>query len=433
MSKLISSLFIGLVAISLLGAGQVVSNAGHRAVKAAKSDSPKPAAATTPTPDPRIVVYVFAFATPSPSASLTVSGTDAAVNLATAIDKLSVYRGCYAKPSGDNCPVDRAAILVHGTVDANGNATATSATYSDAGGFRAIGSLPSTDISKPEKLDFKALSPLLGKAIVQEGNLVVAPGGYQEFLQLVPGTVNAGDPDYATLLQFLLSQRGIRSFRSQMTLGAVGSNTGAQPCTQGEEYFVYSIDTGSTSHPLIGTTRLGVNVFGALLNCNAPSQHVSFSGEASKNIPTTKSSVLSYTSLIALGLTKFNWTSINAGLGLAAGFADTDPKSVDARGSVAEAALRDLIHNFCLSLPSPTPTPKAQARTIPSRSPSLTTNTATIPFDPSSIPGTEPYEPACGPEPMHTPTAGKSIANVSRDGRSSAKAMVQGAETAFHP
>ena len=397
----------------------------------------------TPTPDPRIMVYIFAFSKAKPSDDPSAA-IKAVHDLGLSINKLSLYRACDATVTG--CSADGASIYVHGMLKSDDTVQASAATFSESGGFRTIGALTNTSLGDLGKLTYKDLVPLIGNAVVDGGSLVVAPGGYQEFVQLVPGTVNASDPDYASMLQYLLGQRGISSFRSQMTLGALGSNPGQQPCTQGQEYLVYSMDFAALPHKLIGLTRMQMQVFGALLNCNT-SDHVTFAGDASKNIPTTKSSLLSYSSLFALGFTKLGWTAINTGIGTASGFADTEPTSVDARAAVAEAALRNLVDNFCSALPTPTPTPSASPMPAPSTAPAKfnetlppattrngSTSGATVPnvaFDPSSILGSEPYVPRCVARPQPTKLSLRSSTVGGANGGQTAQSLVQDAAAAF--
>ncbi len=206
-----------------------------------------------------------------------------------------------------------------------------------------LGFISVKDVSNLSNLSYGDLVPLLGRAEVDNGQLSVSPGGYQQFVQIVPGSVSANGPDYSAMLAFLLSQRGVQAYRSQMTLGAVGSNAGAVSCAQGEEYFIYSLNTLTTPHALIGTTKLNATIYGAFLDCSAQSRNASFSGEASKTIPTTKSAALTYASLLALAWPKMGWTSINSGIAAAGGFADMDPSSLVVQSAVAESALRNLV------------------------------------------------------------------------------------------
>jgi hypothetical protein len=360
---------IALVGLAISGVAGVRSaqpayGAAHPA-KTTKPSSPPAKKAPPPASDNRIMVYVFSLSTPKPASafSSTSSGDDDANSLVKAINNLgpkSVYHACSKGSTDSGCSADTALVLVSGAVSADGTIHLTSASAFPDVGLKALGSASVHSADKLSQMNASDLAQLLGRPQVNSSmQLVLAPVGYQQFVQLVPASAGSNVPDYSGMLIYLLSKRGVTAFRSQMTIGAVGSNPSAQLCTQGEEYFLYSINTVTSPHVLIGTTKLNTFVSGAFLDCNdqtrnRPNRNESgFSGEASKTIPTTKGSALTYAALLAVAIPHLGWTSINSAIAAAGGFADMDPTSQAVQSAVVESSLRNLVDDFCATQPTP--------------------------------------------------------------------------------
>lgn len=380
---------VALVGVSKPG-GKPHAQGGKSSAHKRQAPTDPAQSAQTPTSDNRIMVYVISMSTPNPSSGVVskTSGDDDAQSLVNAINNLGpkgVYFACSKSSTDSGCSADTATVFVSGTVAADGTVQLTSAAMFPGVGLKALGSASVQSASALSSMDASSLSPLLGKPQVGPNlQLGLAPAGYQQFVQLVPASAGSNVPDYSGMLIYLLSKRGITAFRSQMTIGAAGSNPSTQLCTQGEEYFLYSMNTVTSPHVLIGTTKLNAFISGAFLDCNdqtrnRPNRDESgFSGEASKTIPTTKGSALTYASLLAIAIPHLGWTSINSGIAAAGGFADMDPTSQNVQSAVAESALRNLVDNFCATQPSPSPSPAIALTAVGNFQPSNLTMGATV-------------------------------------------------------
>jgi hypothetical protein len=441
---MIASAALAITSVVGVGSTHPARGAAHP-VKSASPSSLHAKNPATPAPDNRIMVYVFSLSTPKPGSgtSSAPSGDDPANSLVKAINNLgpkSVYHGCSKGSTDSGCSADTAVVLVSGAVSADGTVHLTSASAFPDVGLKALGSAV---VQRPDKLSQMSasdLAPLLGRPQVNSSmQVVLAPVGYQQFVQLVPASAGSNVPDYSGMLIYLLSKRGVTAFRSQMTIGAVGSNPSATLCTQGEEYFLYSINTVTSQHVLIGTTKLNTFVSGAFLDCNdqtrnSPNRDESgFSGEASKTIPTTKGSALTYAALLAIAIPHFGWTSIDSGIAAAGGFADMDPTSQAVQSAVVESSLRNLVNNFCSTQPTPAPTassnvqpnghgfgaPPTKGGGTNAGGPGASGAGGTVAWDPTQgAIGPKPYDPRCfaAMEPSPSPSpATTSQTNVIND------------------
>jgi hypothetical protein len=292
---------------------------------------------------------------------------------------------------------------------------------------RVVGSIQISGSSAP-KLDSSPslsdqLDTLLGTPIVTKAGLIASGASYQQFIQLVPTATTSADPDYSGILLKLMSDRGLMAERSQYTLGAVGSNPGQTLCANGEQYLAYNVVITTVPNVYIGTTKLIAKIAGQYTTCSGVS--IPVSGDATSIIPTTKSSLLSYASILGLIIARWKgWTTTSGVISAGSGFADYDPTSTNTKAAVAEIALRNMTDNLCRLLPSPSPlqstspaaspTPvsspagpsgpgPSQPRGRPAQNPGggAGGNGTTTPWDPGSIPGlSHPYEPQC-----HSPLA----------------------------
>lgn len=396
--------FLLAVFVGVFGASPFVS-------RAAGTPSPTP----TATPFPGLLVYIFTFSAPTDSSSLSADRKgieDSFVSLINSGE--GPYRACDKKSAGTQCSVDDAAILLYGSTSADNTVVVNARENVGGAGGSWLGSLTLASGDKIASLGADRLAGLLGGVTLISGKLSPVPGGYQQFVQLVPENVSATDPDYSGLLAFLLSQRGVVAYKSSFTLGAVGSNTATAFCAQGAEYLVYRLNITTVAHPLIGYTRVGVGITGNFINCNDTGSLAAggagFSGEARTNIPTTNASALVYSSLLKVIFPALGWTTIALGTGTASGFVDQKPDSLEVRSAVGESALRNLVNHFCatrppVGIPSPSASPVAQtpALRLPGQpgaaSAAASTSGAAAPspvLDPGSAAiGPSPYVPAC--------------------------------------
>jgi hypothetical protein len=301
------------------------------------------------------------------------------------------YLACDKTTPVAGCSVDDAAILIYGTDGTGDNLTMNAREDLQGAGGPWLGSLSLTTAEDIADLGQDQVQSLLGGVQLVDGKLVAVPGGYQQFVQLVPQNVAATDPDYSGLLAFELGQRGIVAYPSSFTLGSVGSNPSQAACLQGAEYFVYRLTVNTVPHPLIGFTRIGVTVTGNFINCNdLHNISAGFSGEARTNIPTTSGSALTYASLLKFVFPKLGWATVTLALGSASGLVDKTPDSLEVRGAAGEVALRNLVEHFCetrhfieVGLPSPTPTPVPTQVPFPTPTPVPTQ----VPFPTPTPPG----------------------------------------------
>jgi hypothetical protein len=371
-----------------------------------------------------IEVFVYPLASPGATENPQVTAAD----LASSINKAPTVFDACTKPTPlptttplavstpvpeASCAADNAMEFVRGSVDSNNTITLTATIFS-ATGAQVVGSLvipspsPSGSPQPLSGLSAAQRSQLLGEEQLRSVNGVLTinpttPPGFEQFVQLVPGSLNATDPDYSPLLIKLLNDRGISAQRSAFTLGAIGSNPGGSFCSsRGEEYLAYTVNTTVIPNVFIGTTRMNSSVTADYVTCTG--RDVPTEGDARTIIPTTKTSALTYASIFGLIWTKLAWTAVNGVAGAAGGFADLDPNSTIVRSAVGETALRNMVDNLCRRLdyqaatasastspvpPPPAPGQVAAAVTNPG-------NAGGEPFDIGVLPGAQaPYNPRC--------------------------------------
>ena len=324
-----------------------------------------------------IQVFVYPISAPGATEVPSVGASDLAGSINSVKD--SVFHACIkptavpanAVPSTPlpeaSCAADNATEFVRGSVDANNNVTLTTTVFSGTA-VQVVGSLalPAPTASATAQplngLTAAQVGQLLGASQVKlDGNLslTVAPTaapGSEQFIQLVPGSLNSTDPDYVPLLTKLLNDRGIAAQRSAFTLGAIGSNPGGSFCsTRGEQYLAYTVNTKAVPNPFIGTTRMNTTVTADYVTCAG--RDVPTEGDARTVIPTSKTSALTFTTIFGAIWTRLAWTAVNGVIGTASGFADLDPNSTLVRSAVGETALRNMVDNLCRRLAYATPAP----------------------------------------------------------------------------